>query len=237
MPYSDGSPKGAQIEKMFDEIAEEYDLLNHTLSFGIDRRWRRIGIKSLGEVNPANILDIATGTGDMAIKAYRLLKPERIVGIDISEGMMKVAAGKVRKAELSEKILFEKQDCTDLQFDDGSFDAAMIAFGIRNFADLDKGLQEISRVLRPGGKLMILELSTPEHFPMKQAYKLYSKLVISKVGRIVSKSKAAYDYLPESVAQFPQNAMMRDILEKNGYRGAQYRKLTLGICTLYTGYK
>ena len=238
VPYSDkDTSKGAQVEQMFDEIAPQYDLLNHLLSMGIDKSWRKKGIQSLKEINPQNILDIATGTGDLAIQAYPILQPQHILGIDISEGMMNVGRKKVKAEGLSEKIRFEWQNCTDLQLESGSFDAAMVAFGVRNFEDLDKGLREILRVLRPGGKLMILELSTPEHFPMKQGYLVYSKLIIPLIGKLVSKSKVAYSYLPKSISAFPQNKIMKAILEENGFTNVEYKKLTFGICTLYTAKK
>jgi len=229
--------KGIQVEKMFDDIAGQYDLLNHTLSFGIDRYWRKKGIKTLKSIQPKKILDIATGTGDLAIQAFPLLSPEKILGVDISEGMMQVGREKVAQIGLQNQIEFEKQDCTNLTFEDNSFDAAMVAFGVRNFEDLDKGLQEILRVLCVGGKLMILELSSPEYFPMKQAYQLYSKLIIPTLGRLISKSVTAYHYLPNSIAAFPQNAGLKAILEKNGFKDVCYKKLTFGLCTLYVGTK
>jgi demethylmenaquinone methyltransferase/2-methoxy-6-polyprenyl-1,4-benzoquinol methylase len=225
-----------QVEQMFDEIAGHYDLLNRTLSMGIDKFWRKKGILALKDLAPQSILDVATGTGDLALEAYRRLKPAQILGIDISEGMMDIGRKKVAQAGLSETIGFEWQDCTHLQIAENSFDAAMVAFGIRNFEDLDKGLQEILRVLRPGGRLMILELSTPEYFPMKQAYRLYSKL-IPLVGRWISHSHAAYRYLPASIAAFPQNAALAAILEKNGFTAVKYQKLTFSVCSMYLGTK
>jgi len=233
VPYeSNDAPKSVQIERMFDEIAGQYDFLNHTLSMGIDKSWRRKGILSLKAFAPQSILDVATGTGDLALDAYRLLKPEKITGIDISEMMMEIGRKKVAKARLSEVINFEWQNCTCLQLDSNTFDAAIVAFGVRNFEDLDKGLQEIHRVLHPKGRLMILELSSPEHFPMKQAYQLYS-ILIPQVGRWISRNKAAYKYLPKSISVFPQNAEMAAILEKSGFSDVTYKKLTGGICTMY----
>jgi demethylmenaquinone methyltransferase/2-methoxy-6-polyprenyl-1,4-benzoquinol methylase len=232
VPYESEAPKSVQIEQMFDEIAGQYDLLNHTLSIGIDNCWRRKGILSLKMYAPQNILDVATGTGDLAMEAYRLLKPEKILGIDISEKMMAVGREKAAKAGLSEVIQFEWQNCINLQLDSDSFDAAIVAFGIRNFEDLDKGLQEIRRVLHTGGRLMILELSSPEHFPMKQGYQIYSRL-IPKIGRWISRSKAAYQYLPKSISAFPQNDEMAAVLKKNGFLDVSYRKLTGGVCTMY----
>ena len=237
VPYeSTGAPKSAQIERMFDEIAGKYDFLNHTLSMGIDKYWRKKGILALKKQEPQIILDVATGTGDLAMDAYRLLKPEKILGIDISEKMMTIGREKVAKAGLTETIKFEWQNCTSLKLDSNTFDAVIVAFGIRNFEDLDKGLQEIHRVLHPGGMLMILELSSPEYFPMKQAYRLYSAL-IPKIGQWISSSKAAYKYLPESISAFPQNAEMKAILEKNGFSEANYRKLTGGVCSMYLARK
>ena len=237
VPYeSTDSPKHVQIEQMFDEIAGQYDFLNHALSFGLDKYWRKKGILALKEFKPRKILDIATGTGDLALEAYRLLKPERITGIDISEKMMDIGREKVSKAGLSEIINFEYQNCTCLQLDSDSFDAAIVAFGIRNFEDLDKGLQEIHRVLHSGGMLMILELSSPERFPMKQLYRIYSGL-IPKIGQLISHNKEAYKYLPKSISAFPQNAEMVEILKKNGFIETQFRKLTGGVCSMYLARK
>ncbi len=237
VPYNNNEKKSVQVEQMFDSIAPNYDALNHTLSLGIDYSWRKKGILSLKDIAPKRILDVATGTGDLALEAYKLLAPEEILGIDISDGMMEVGRQKVAQAGLSSKITFDKQDCTGLQLDANAFDAAMVAFGVRNFENLDKGLQEILRVLRPGGKLMILELSSPEHFPMKQAYLIYSQLIIPFIGRFVSKSKEAYTYLPRSIAAFPQGKEMVAILQKNGYKNVICKRFTLGVCSMYLGEK
>ena len=237
VPYeSNDAPKHVQIEQMFDEIAGQYDFLNHALSMGIDKYWRKKGILSLKAFAPRSILDVATGTGDLALDAYRLLKPERILGIDISEKMMAIGREKATKARLSGVIDFDRQDCTCLQSDSNTFDAAIVAFGIRNFEDLDKGLQEIRRVLHPGGRLMILELSSPANFPMKQAYLIYSRL-IPRIGHLISRNKSAYNYLPKSISVFPQNAELAAVLKKNNFSDVTYRKLTGGICTLYLARK
>ena len=237
LPYDSPDKKGDQVEQMFDSIAENYDLLNHTLSMGIDRGWRRKSILTLKKNNPQSILDIATGTGDLAVLAYKLLKPEKILAIDLSEKMMEVGRQKVAKEKLSSVISFEKQDCMELEISDNSFEAAMVAFGVRNFENLDKGLKEILRVLKPGGQLMILELSTPKSFPMKQAYWLYSRIFIPTVGRLISKDKAAYSYLPKSIEVFSQGKEMVEILTKNGFKKASFKTYTLGICSMYLGYK
>lgn len=238
LPYqSSDENKGAQVEEMFDSIAKHYDTLNHTLSMGIDRGWRKKGILSLKDLNPNNILDVATGTGDLAIQAYDLLRPETLVGIDISEGMMDVGRQKVAKIGLGDKISFQKQDCMALDIADNSYDAAMAAFGVRNFENLDKGLSEILRVLKPGGKLMILELSVPKHFPMKQGYQLYSKFYIPTVGKLISKDNRAYSYLPETIKVFPQGKEMVDILTRNGFKDAKCKTYTFGICSMYLATK
>lgn len=237
VPYSSNENKGVQVERMFDSIAENYDTLNHTMSMGIDKGWRKQGISMLKKINPQNILDIATGTGDLAIQAYDILKPQSILGIDISEGMMDVGRQKVAKAGLSDKINFERQDCMALNLSDNSFDAAMVAFGVRNFENLDKGLKEILRILKPGGQLMILELSSPQHFPMKQAYWLYSKLFIPTIGRLISKDKTAYSYLPKSIEAFIQGKEMVNTLLKNGFSEASCKTYTFGICSMYLAKK
>ena len=237
LPYeSTDSPKHVQIERMFDEISGQYDFLNHALSMGLDKYWRKKGIMALKAFEPQIILDIATGTGDLAMDAYRLLKPEKILGIDISEKMMAIGREKAAKAGLSEIIDFDRQNCTCLQLDSNSFDTAIVAFGIRNLEDLDKGLQEIHRVLHPGGILMILELSSPEYFPLKQGYRIYFR-IIPKIGHWISRNKEAYKYLPKSISAFPQNAEMVAILEKNGFSYAQFRKLTGGVCSMYIAHK
>lgn len=232
-PYNQDEGKAEQVEKMFDNIAPTYDNLNHVLSLGIDKIWRRKAINMLKPHAPKHMMDVATGTGDFAIQAYRSLYPETLIGTDISEGMMNVGREKVKQAGLDKQISFAREDCTSLSFDENRFDAITVAFGIRNFDNLDKGLAEMYRVLRPGGHLVILELSTPEKFPMKQMYSIYSKLVIPTIGKIMSKDNSAYTYLPESIKAFPQGEIMQKILYKAGFSNVEFKRLTMGICTLY----
>lgn len=236
-PYGGNQKKSEQVEEMFDNIAPAYDKLNHTLSFGIDRYWRHKAIKWLKPFGPKRIMDVATGTGDFAILACRKLKPQQLIGTDISEGMMNVGREKVKKAQLSDKISFAREDCTSLSFADDEFDAITVAFGIRNFEGLDKGLEEMHRVLKPGGHLVILELSTPDRFPMKQLFALYSKAVIPLIGKCLSKDNSAYTYLPESIRAFPQGEVMKDVISKAGFSRVDFSRLTFGICTLYTATK
>ncbi len=236
-PYNSDENKGKQVEKMFDNIASAYDKLNHTLSLGIDKRWRKKAINYLKPFAPKKMMDVATGTGDFAIQAYKMLQPDELLGTDISEGMMNVGRGKVNKLGLSEKIKFKKEDCTSLSFPNNSFDAITVAFGIRNFENLDKGLKEMYRVLNSDGHLVILELSEPEQFPMKQLYSIYSKVVIPTLGKLLSKDNSAYSYLPKSIKAFPQGEVMRRIIEKAGFKKVEFKRLTFGICTLYLASK
>lgn len=236
-PYGNDGKKSEQVEQMFDNIAPAYDQLNHTLSLGIDKSWRRKAIHWLKPYRPQRIMDVATGTGDFAILACRELQPEHLVGTDISEGMMNVGREKVKKAGLSGKISFAREDCTSLSFADNSFDAITVAFGVRNFEDLDKGLSEMCRVLKPGGHLVILELTTPERFPMKQLFAVYSRLVIPTLGKLFSKDNSAYKYLPQTIKAFPQGEVMRGVISRAGFGEVRFRRLTFGICTLYTATK
>jgi demethylmenaquinone methyltransferase/2-methoxy-6-polyprenyl-1,4-benzoquinol methylase len=232
-PYEQGTAKAAQVETMFDNIAPTYDTLNHRLSWNIDRRWRRKAIKALEPYRPQEILDIATGTGDFAIMAAQMLAPRRLVGTDISEGMMNVGREKVKQLGLSEVITFEREDCLNLSYADDSFDAVTAAFGIRNFASLDQGLREMCRVLKKGGHLSIVELTTPVSFPMKQLFHIYSHTVLPVYGRLISKDCSAYSYLTKTIEAFPQGERMVDILTKAGFSEASFYRLTFGICTMY----
>lgn len=235
-PYSNEGKKREQVEAMFDNIANEYDRFNYLASFNIDRIWRKRAISSLKPFAPRNVLDIATGTGDLALLIEKILKPESIIGCDISEGMMQVAREKCRRRGIT-NIRFEKEDCTALSYPDNSFDALTSSFGVRNFQELEKALGEMHRVLRPGGHLVILELSSPTKFPMKQLFPVYAKYVMPTLGRLFSKDAKAYRYLPESIAAFPQGEVMQGILEKVGFSKVEFRRYTGGICTFYLATK
>ncbi len=236
-PYSAEGEKREQVEAMFNNIAPTYDTLNHRLSWNIDRLWRNAAIKVLALIKPQYILDVATGTGDFAILQAENLKPQHITATDIAEGMMAIGREKVERKGLSQVITFEKEDCTSLSYPTGTFDAVTSAFGIRNFQDLEKGLSEMCRVLKPKGTLCVIELTTPVSFPMKQLFGIYSRVVLPLYGRLISKDASAYSYLNKSIAAFPQGETMVDTLLKVGFRKASFRRLTFGICTLYVAYK
>jgi demethylmenaquinone methyltransferase/2-methoxy-6-polyprenyl-1,4-benzoquinol methylase len=231
-PYGEG-PKTQQVEQMFDNIAPTYDTLNHRLSWDIDKGWRKKAIRQLADFKPQQMLDIATGTGDFAIMAAEMLKPEQLIGADISEGMMNIGRQKVTERGLQHIIRFEREDCTALSYGNETFDAVTAAFGIRNFTDLDKGLSEMCRVLRKGGHLSIVELTTPVSFPMKQLFHIYSHTVLPVYGRLISKDTSAYSYLTRTIEAFPQGERMTDILKRAGFSEASFKRLTFGICTMY----
>ncbi|MBQ8158466.1 MAG: bifunctional demethylmenaquinone methyltransferase/2-methoxy-6-polyprenyl-1,4-benzoquinol methylase UbiE [Prevotella sp.] len=231
-PYHEGE-KAQQVEAMFDNIAPTYDKLNHRLSWDIDRRWRKTAIRKLADYQPKTLLDIATGTGDFAIQAAQVLHPEKIIGADISEGMMNIGREKVKEIGLDHIISFSKEDCLNLSYPNDTFDAVTAAFGIRNFADLDKGLKEMCRVLKEGGHMCIVELTTPVSFPMKQLFAIYSHLVLPLYGRIISKDNSAYSYLIKTIEAFPQGEQMMEILQNAGFSETSFRRLTFGICTMY----
>ena len=231
-PYTSGE-KAQQVEQMFNNIAPTYDTLNHRLSWNIDKGWRRKAIGQLLPYHPTTLLDVATGTGDFAIMAHQMLSHLKVTGIDISEGMMNIGRQKVAQLGLQDSIHFERQDCLHLTYPKSTFDAVTAAFGIRNFAHLDAGLQEMCRVLKPGGHLSIIELTTPVTFPMRQLFRIYSHTVLPVYGRLISKDTAAYGYLTKTIEAFPQGEQMVEILRQAGFRDASFRRLTFGICTMY----
>lgn len=232
-PYEGNAHKREQVEQLFDNIAPTYDALNHTLSFGFDRTWRRKAVRTLMAYNPATVLDIATGTGDFALAIARKLKLRHVMAVDISEGMMRVGREKAAREGLHDVVRFQKEDCSHLSFADNSFDAVTVTFGVRNFENLDACLREIHRVLNKGGHLILLELSYPHKRLWRALFNIYSKVVMPVVGRLISGDNSAYTYLPETMAAFPQGEVMREILLKNGFSQARFRRLTMGICTLY----
>lgn len=231
-PYHEGE-KTTQVEQMFDNIAPTYDTLNHRLSWDIDRGWRRKAINQLVPYQPKTILDIATGTGDFAILSAEMLKPNKLMGVDISEGMMEIGRKKIKEKGLQDIISFEKEDCMHLSYADCMFEAVTAAFGIRNFSDLVQGLKEMCRVLKRGGHLSIVELTTPISFPMKQLFHLYSHTVLPVYGRLISKDTAAYSYLTKTIEAFPQGEQMISILKDAGFSETKFKRLTFGICTMY----
>jgi len=236
-PYRQEGDKGSQVEAMFDSIAPTYDKLNHRLSWNIDKGWRRKAVRAIAEDKPKQVLDVATGTGDFALLTARMIHPERLMAVDLSEKMMAIGRKKAEAAGLGDVITFRREDCLDLSFEDGSFDAVTAAFGIRNFQDLDKGLAEMCRVLRKGGVLSIVELTSPVRFPMRQLFHVYAHTFLPLYGRLISKDASAYRYLTATIEAFPQGERMTDILRKAGFTDVSFRRLTLGICTLYTARK
>lgn len=237
-PYQDSSAtKKEQVASMFNNISGTYDFLNHFLSLGIDMIWRKMAIRELTASKPSTILDVATGTGDFAFEAIRILNPAKIIGVDISEGMLGIADEKIRKRGLQDVFEIRLGDSEKLLFDNDTFDAVTVAFGVRNFEDLEKGLCDMLRVLKPGGKVVILEFSKPKVFPVKQAYNFYFKYITPTIGKLFSKDSSAYTYLPESVEAFPDGKDFVSLMQKVGFKDTKHRPLTFGICSIYTGLK
>ncbi len=233
-PYNDQEPKVDQIRRMFNRIAPKYDQLNRIISLGLDRSWRKRALHLLAPYAPQRVLDVATGTGDLAIEIIQTISSAKeVVGVDISEEMMRVGQEKVHQAGLDTKISFERQDCTAMTFEADSFDAATIAFGIRNFSDIPAAAAELHRVLRPGGVLIIAELSVPTNPLLRLGYKLYAGQIIPLIGRLISKDRDAYTYLPKSIAAVPQRERMVEILRKAGFSEAFYESIFPGTCTIY----
>jgi len=238
VPFKDSAQtKKQQVEGMFDKIAFRYDFLNRFLSGGIDVYWRKQLIKELAPGKPQDILDVATGTGDVAIMAYKKLRPCKIAGIDLSQGMLELGRKKIAKYSLQEHIRLCQGDSEAIQFPDNSFDAVTVAFGVRNFENLEKGLGEMLRVLRPGGKLAILEFSQPQNKIFRPFYNLYLKVVANRISAFFGSNREAYAYLHASVAAFPEGKSLQTIIERAGFKDAFFKRLTLGICTIYCGEK
>jgi demethylmenaquinone methyltransferase / 2-methoxy-6-polyprenyl-1,4-benzoquinol methylase len=237
-PFKDSNAtKKEQVAEMFDKIAFRYDFLNHFLSAGIDKRWRKKAIQTLSEIAPKTVLDVATGTADMPLMLLQILSPDKIIGIDISEGMLNVGRQKVEKLGLQNKISLQTGDAENIHFNDHSFYAATVAFGVRNFQNLEKGLKEINRILKPGGKLVILEFSKPRPGLFLPIYKLYLRVIAPKIGKIISGNHEAYKYLNDSVNAFPEGENFISILVKTGFEKTYFQKLSMGICTIYCGSK
>ena len=236
-PYKDSKEgKKEQVAQMFDTISTNYDDLNRVISFGIDVKWRKKVIQIIGETKPKQLLDIATGTGDLAIMMAGL-NPDRVVGLDISSGMLEVGKQKIRKANLSDTIEMIVGDSENMPFENNTFDAITVSFGVRNFANLDKGLTEIKRVLKPGGKLVILETSVPTKFPFKQGYRFHTAVILPIIGKLFSKDKVAYSYLSESANSFPYGEKFNNILLKNGFTTAIDKPVTFGVASIYIATK
>ncbi len=237
VPYKeDRSGKKEQVARMFDSISGNYDFLNHFLSLGIDIRWRKKAIKLLAPGKPKLILDVATGTGDFAVEALKL-NPVKVIGIDISEGMLEVGRKKMKDRGYDSRIELISGDSENLPFEENKFDAVIVAFGVRNFENLEKGLAEMHRVLKPGGRMVVLEFSRPRMFPFKQLYNFYFNFILPKIGKLISKDPAAYTYLPESVQAFPDGEIFNGILSRIGFKDTLCKPLTFGISSLYTGIK
>ena len=237
LPYKDQTDtKTDQVARMFDNISKRYDLLNHLLSLGIDIYWRKQAIRLLKPKQPKLILDIATGTADFAIEALKL-NPDKVIGVDISEGMLDMGRKKLTRRRLDDRIDLQLGDSERLLFEDNKFDAIIVAFGVRNFEHLEQGLADMYRVLKPGGTTVILEFSKPTKFPFKQLYNFYFKNILPLIGKIISKDQSAYTYLPESVQAFPDEEAFLEVLRKVGYNQTQCKTLTFGISSIYVGQK
>jgi demethylmenaquinone methyltransferase/2-methoxy-6-polyprenyl-1,4-benzoquinol methylase len=235
-PYGTSDSKKQEIREMFNNIAPTYDLLNHALSANIDKIWRRKAIASLKTHNPRQVLDVATGTGDLAIAALAL-EPEKITGVDISEEMLRVGIEKIKKRGFSEIIDLQVGDSENLPFSENSFDAVTVAFGVRNFEDPSKGIREMNRVLKPGGQLVVLEFTNPRGYILKALYEFYFSKILPVLGKVISKDFSAYKYLPQSVAAFPQREEFTKMLLSSGFNHASFKELTFGIASLYIGVK
>ncbi|MDR3266444.1 MAG: bifunctional demethylmenaquinone methyltransferase/2-methoxy-6-polyprenyl-1,4-benzoquinol methylase UbiE [Tannerella sp.] len=235
LPYDNVGEKGEQVRLMFDKIASGYDRLNRIMSLGFDKSWRKRGVDWLKQFSPQKALDVASGTGDIAILISKELKPVSVTGVDLSEEMM--AIGRHKAERVGEDVVFEYQDCMSLTYPDCSFDAVTAAFGVRNFSNIERGVSEMYRVLRPNGHVLLLELSMPMQFPMNFLFKIYASVYIPFIGGILTPDNSAYKYLPASIKAMPQGKDMTGILEKAGFKDTDFKRFTGGVCTMYTGIK
>lgn len=236
-PYSDRRDKTGQVRAMFDNIAPAYDFMNRAMTLGVDKRWRKAMVKKLSAHGAKNILDVATGTGDVAIQIARTIPGSELTGIDLSENMIGIGRRKIEDAGLTSRIALVQGDCLDLPMADATFDAVTVAYGVRNFQNLQKGYEEMARVLRPGGMLAVLELSTPTSPLVRPLYNIYTRCVIPAVGRMISKDSSAYTYLPKSIEAVPQGEEMLQMMRNAGLGNAVCRRFTFGVCSLYTAVK
>ncbi len=232
-PYNEKEGKTEQLVRMFDTIAMQYDKFNDLMSWGFAKLWRKRALSTLKRFRPKHILDVAAGTADMCIKAFRLLNPDKVTGIDISPKMLEIGKEKIEHAQLSDKIKLKVMDCAQLNFDDNSFDAVTIAFGVRNFEKLEESLHQIFRVLKPGGHLLILELNEPQKGWLMKGYQLYIKLFVHQTAKYLSSDQNAYRYLTSSMHAFPKGKEMIEILQNNGFELVEYKKFTFGVCSMY----
>lgn len=236
-PYDDSRGKTDQVRSMFDNIAPAYDFMNRAMTMGIDKLWRAKAVRMIATPQPRDILDVATGTGDLALLMARKLDPISVVGIDLSEGMLEVGRRKVSEAGMADVISFQQADCLQLPFTGNSFDCVTVAYGVRNFADIMGGYCEMFRVLRPGGKLLVIELSTPQSRVVRPLYDFYTRKIIPRIGRAVSKDVSAYAYLPQSIEAVPQGESMAELMRQAGFSTVEVRPLTFGVCTIYLATK
>lgn len=229
--------KKQQVAEMFNDIAFKYDFLNRFLSVGIDVSWRKKGIHQLKDIKPQQVLDVATGTADVALLTYKILQPQKIIGIDISEGMLNIGKKKIEEQNLQNFIQLQKGDSEKIDFNDNTFDAITVAFGVRNFENLEKGLQEMLRVLKPNGKLVIMECTQPKQFAFKGFYNIYMNIIAPGFGKMFAKNKQAYQYLNNSIQAFPEGKTFLNVMEKAGFNKTYLKTLSLGLCTIYCGSK
>jgi len=236
-PYGDSRAKHEQVQEMFDSIAPAYDFMNRAMTMGVDKLWRRRAVRMVAATAPRLLLDVATGTGDLAIKLARTIPACHVTGVDLSDGMLDIGRRKVASAGFDNRIDFSRADCMALPFEDNSYDCVTVAYGVRNFEHLADGYREMARVLRPGGMLCVIELSTPRGRFTGALYRFYTRYVIPFIGRMVSKDVRAYSYLPESIAAVAQGEEMLQLMRDAGLTGAVSRSMTFGTCTIYVAYK